>query len=82
MKFKGKGHEVSDLNRLMQSMEHWGNRLFPKMTFDEVIERVEKLGRKSAVQVRLSPLDYEAGVAIGCFLGPVLAQIHLGTPIL
>ena len=35
----------------MMTMEHWGNRLFPKMTFDEVIERVEKLGKKKPVQV-------------------------------
>ena len=35
----------------MMIMEHWGNRLFPKMTFDEVIERVEKLGKKKPVQV-------------------------------
>ncbi|XP_072031506.1 uncharacterized protein [Amphiura filiformis] len=53
IKFKGKGHEVSDLNTLMMTMEHWGNRLFPKMTFDEIIERIEKLGRKKPVQVCL-----------------------------
>ncbi|XP_033634504.1 TIMELESS-interacting protein-like isoform X2 [Asterias rubens] len=50
VKFKGKGHEVGDLNRLMSTMEHWAHRLFPKMPFDEVIERIEKLGRKKPVQ--------------------------------
>ena len=30
--------------------EHWAHRLFPKMTFDEVIERSERLGAKKAVQ--------------------------------
>lgn len=34
----------------MRHMEHWGHRLFPKMPFDEVIERVEKLGSKKPVQ--------------------------------
>ncbi|XP_038076851.1 TIMELESS-interacting protein-like [Patiria miniata] len=50
VKFKGKGHEVGDLNRLMSTMEHWAHRLFPKMPFDEVIERIEKLGKKRQVQ--------------------------------
>ncbi|XP_041464498.1 chromosome segregation in meiosis protein 3-like [Lytechinus variegatus] len=50
VKFKGKGHEVSDLDRLMRVMEHWAHRLFPKMPFDDVIERIEKLGSKKPVQ--------------------------------
>ena len=36
----------------MRNMEHWAHRLFPKMPFDEVIERVERLGAKREVQVR------------------------------
>jgi len=51
LKFKGKGHEVSDLNTLMSAYEHWAHRLFPKMPFDEVVERLEKLGQKREVQV-------------------------------
>lgn len=50
VKFKGKGHEAEDLKCMMQIMEHWAHRLFPKMPFDEVIERVEKLGAKKEVQ--------------------------------
>lgn len=52
VKYKGKGHEVSDLNAMMGVMEHWGHRLFPKMPFDELIERVERLGQKKQVQVK------------------------------
>ena len=32
-------------------MEHWAHRLYPKMPFDELIERVERLGQKKDVQV-------------------------------
>lgn len=35
----------------MQTLEHWAHRLFPKMTFGEVLERTERLGAKKEVQV-------------------------------
>ncbi|XP_006819077.1 uncharacterized protein LOC102803732 [Saccoglossus kowalevskii] len=56
LKFKGKGHEVSDLKVMMQAYEHWAHRLYPKMTFDDVIEKVEQLGHKKPVQVTLTKL--------------------------
>lgn len=37
----------------MRYLEHWAHRLFPMMPFDEVLERIEKLGTKKEVQVRL-----------------------------
>jgi len=51
VKYKGKGHEVEDLNKMMAKMEHWAHRLFPKLPFDQLIERVERLGQKKPVQV-------------------------------
>ena len=36
----------------MGMLEHWAHRLFPKATFDDFIERLEKLGSKKALQVR------------------------------
>ncbi|XP_013417445.1 TIMELESS-interacting protein isoform X2 [Lingula anatina] len=50
VKFKGRGHEGEDLRRMMQILEHWGHRLFPKMPFDELLERCERLGAKKEVQ--------------------------------
>ncbi|KAF6032328.1 TIPIN [Bugula neritina] len=50
VKYKGKGHEVEDLNKMMAKMEHWAHRLFPKLPFDQLIERVERLGQKKPVQ--------------------------------
>ncbi|NXC26325.1 TIPIN protein, partial [Campylorhamphus procurvoides] len=53
VKFKGKGHEAEDLKTLIQHMEHWAHRLFPKLQFEDFIERVEALGNKREVQTCL-----------------------------
>lgn len=50
-KFHGKGNEKSDLDRIMKRLEHWGHRLFPKLDFDDFLERLEKLGTKRDLQV-------------------------------
>uniref|UniRef100_S4RS67 TIMELESS-interacting protein n=1 Tax=Petromyzon marinus TaxID=7757 RepID=S4RS67_PETMA len=50
VKFKGKGHEVEDLKLIMKNMEHWAHRLFPKMQFDDIIDKMEVLGSKREVQ--------------------------------
>ena len=38
-----------DLDRVMKRLEHWGHRLFPKLDFDDFLERLEKLGTKKKV---------------------------------
>ncbi|XP_061227149.1 TIMELESS-interacting protein [Neopsephotus bourkii] len=53
VKFKGKGHEAEDLKTLMQHMEHWAHRLYPKLQFEDFIDRVESLGNKKEVQTCL-----------------------------
>uniref|UniRef100_A0A8C3KZC1 TIMELESS-interacting protein n=1 Tax=Chrysolophus pictus TaxID=9089 RepID=A0A8C3KZC1_CHRPC len=53
VKFKGKGHEAEDLKTLLRHMEHWAHRLFPKLQFDDFIDRVESLGNKKEVQTCL-----------------------------
>ncbi|NXF01065.1 TIPIN protein, partial [Smithornis capensis] len=53
VKFKGKGHEAEDLKTLIQHMEHWAHRLFPKLPFEDFIDRVESLGNKKEVQTCL-----------------------------
>ncbi|CAK7300268.1 TIMELESS-interacting protein [Vulpes lagopus] len=52
-KFKGKGHEAEDLKTLIRHMEHWAHRLFPKLQFEDFIDRVEYLGSKKEVQTCL-----------------------------
>lgn len=49
--------QARDLQIIMRYLEHWAHRLFPKMPFDEVLERIEKLGTKNEVKVRLSGLN-------------------------
>ncbi|CAE6414450.1 unnamed protein product [Rhizoctonia solani] len=53
-KIKGKGHELSDLNRLMQMYQLWAHKMFPKMQFQDTVERVEKLCRTKRMHVALS----------------------------
>ncbi|GJE87165.1 Swi3-domain-containing protein [Phanerochaete sordida] len=40
---RGKGHEVSDLNRLLQMYQFWTHKMFPKADFHDSVQRVEKL---------------------------------------
>ena len=40
-----------DLIKLMKTLEGWAHRLMPKLTFDDVIEKSEKLGSKKNMQV-------------------------------
>ncbi|NWQ79880.1 TIPIN protein, partial [Columbina picui] len=53
VKFKGKGHEAEDLKTLIRHMEHWAHRLFPKLQFEDFVDRVESLGNKKEVQTCL-----------------------------
>ncbi|XP_032366581.1 TIMELESS-interacting protein [Etheostoma spectabile] len=63
--FKGKGHEAEDLRLLMHKMENWAHRLYPKLQFEDFIDKVERLGNKKEVQtclkrIRLDmPLTHE-----------------------
>lgn len=65
VRFKGKGHEAEDLRLLMKRMENWAHRLFPKLQFEDFIDKVERLGSKKEVQtclkrIRLDmPLTHE-----------------------
>ena len=42
----GSGHEYSDLDEVMKKMEHWAHRLYPKLPFDDVTDRIAVLGKK------------------------------------
>lgn len=51
LKFRGKGYEQQDLDTVMNSLQHWCHRLFPKYTFDDTLEQIERLGHKKSVGV-------------------------------
>ncbi|KAI0082637.1 Swi3-domain-containing protein [Panus rudis PR-1116 ss-1] len=51
---KGKGHEASDLNRLLQVYQFWSHRMYPKTQFRDTVQRVEKLCHSKRMHVALS----------------------------
>ncbi|XP_050725499.1 uncharacterized protein LOC127003145 [Eriocheir sinensis] len=55
-KYKGKGHETEDFRAMLQKMELWAHRLFPKLPFKDTLEQIEKLGGQKNVQVNLKKM--------------------------
>lgn len=47
---RGKGHEVSDLRRLLELYMRWQQRVFPGVEFDRFIADVERLSGTHAVK--------------------------------
>nr|XP_016935505.1 protein TIPIN homolog [Drosophila suzukii] len=54
IKFKGKGYEKSDLDEVMRRLQHWGHRMYPTYTFDDVLNNIERLGKKKPLQVHMT----------------------------
>ncbi|KAI6646630.1 TIMELESS-interacting protein [Oopsacas minuta] len=50
IEFRGDGHEKQDLKLLMKKYEHWGNRLFPRLRFSDLLERIETFGSKKEIK--------------------------------
>lgn len=50
VKFKGKGHEISDLRRLMKFYREWTTAMYPMQPFNEMITKIEKFSGKFAVR--------------------------------
>ncbi|KAL8197422.1 UNVERIFIED_CONTAM: hypothetical protein K2H54_023840 [Gekko kuhli] len=69
VKFKGKGHEAADLKMLIKNMEHWAHRLFPKLQFEDFVERVECLGNKKEVQTCLKRIRLDLPILHDDFPG-------------
>ncbi|KAH8116915.1 replication fork protection component Swi3-domain-containing protein [Phellopilus nigrolimitatus] len=57
---KGKGHELSDLNRLFSVYQFWAHKMYPKITFSDTVNRVEKLCHSKRMHVSLSVWRDEA----------------------
>jgi hypothetical protein len=54
--FRGKGHEVSDLRRLLEMYKRWQDRVFPHCSFDNFIATVEKIGAANIVKKDMSDM--------------------------
>ncbi|XP_053673618.1 protein TIPIN homolog [Anopheles nili] len=53
-KFRGRGHELDDLTRMLKRYELWAHRLCPQLHFDDCIDRISKLGEKKSVQMYMN----------------------------
>ncbi|KAM4829715.1 TIMELESS-interacting protein [Thomomys bottae] len=83
-KFKGKGHEAEDLKTLIRHMEHWAHRLFPKLQFEDFIDRVEYLGNKKEVQTCLKRIRLDLPILHDDFVSnneEVEQNSHLDAPV-
>ncbi|KAG6369762.1 replication fork protection component Swi3-domain-containing protein [Boletus reticuloceps] len=49
---KGKGNEHVDLNRLLQVYQFWTHKMYPKTSFKDTVNRVEKLCHSKRMQVK------------------------------
>ncbi|KAF8964049.1 replication fork protection component Swi3-domain-containing protein, partial [Flammula alnicola] len=59
-RIKGKGHEATDLSRILQIYQYWTHELYPKTQFLDTVERVEKLCHSRRMNVSLSVWRDEA----------------------
>ncbi|KAL1007601.1 hypothetical protein UPYG_G00088960 [Umbra pygmaea] len=69
VRFKGQGHEADDLRLLMQKMENWAHRLYPKLQFEEFIDKLETLGGKKEVQTCLKRIRLDMPLTHEDFMG-------------
>ncbi|KAB8339035.1 hypothetical protein FH972_021971 [Carpinus fangiana] len=51
LKFKGKGHEFSDVARMLNVYQLWLDDMFPKANFADGLSMIEKLGHKRRIQI-------------------------------
>ncbi|RZF41360.1 hypothetical protein LSTR_LSTR000074 [Laodelphax striatellus] len=56
VKFRGKGHELDDLNLIMKKMEIWAHKLYPSFDFDDCLAKLEKLGNTREVATYVKKL--------------------------
>ncbi|XP_076801532.1 TIMELESS-interacting protein-like isoform X1 [Clavelina lepadiformis] len=56
VQLQGKGHEIEDLNLILTKLEHWAHRLYPKLTFEDCLEKIEALGHKKEIQTCLKKI--------------------------
>lgn len=54
MKYKGRGYEKADLDEILRRLQHWGHRMYPSYTFDDVLNNIERLGKKKPLQVHMT----------------------------
>jgi replication fork protection complex subunit Csm3/Swi3 len=51
LKFKGKGHEFSDVGRMLSMYQLWLDDMYPRAKFRDGLKMVEKLGHSKRMQI-------------------------------
>ena len=59
LRLKGKGHELSDAERLLSFYQLWLDDLFPKANFADGLSILEKLGHSKRMQIMRKEWIYE-----------------------
>jgi len=54
--FKGKGHEVADLGRLLGMYSRWQRQVFPFCSYDDFIAKLDKLSSSAILKTELRRL--------------------------
>ncbi|KAH7436772.1 hypothetical protein KP509_05G035600 [Ceratopteris richardii] len=63
VKIQGPGHEVEDLQSFLEAYVHWHSLILPYFSFNQFVEKVEKLGASRRVRVCIN--DLKAKLASG-----------------
>ncbi|KDD76753.1 hypothetical protein H632_c117p0, partial [Helicosporidium sp. ATCC 50920] len=53
LQFRGPGHELGDLRRLLEMYQRWQHRLMPTMPFDNFVSAAEHLSGTHSVRAEL-----------------------------
>merc|ERR1712154_202029 len=62
-RFKGKGHEISDLKKLIKQYQDWAYIMYPSMRFKDIVKKTETFSSKNSVKAYLQKLrDKRDGV--------------------
>lgn len=51
LKFRGKGHEFTDISRLLNTYQLWLDDLYPRAKFRDALAMVEKVGHSKRMQI-------------------------------
>ena len=51
LRFRGKGHEFTDVQRLLNTYQLWLDDLFPKAKFADGLALIEKVGHKKRLKI-------------------------------
>ena len=64
-RFKGKGHEISDLKKLIKQYQDWAYIMYPSMRFKDIVKKTETFSSKNSVKAYLQKLrDKRDGVNV------------------